>query len=192
MIKKNHSGIFGVFGAPFLFIDMWVGTKYPDFATSTPWFSGFAGLLYITAWLLSIENLRRIFDNGRRDFGWYAIRMVLCTLIIADISNIWAIVSTSKPLLFYILDAAWPISHLLMLPVAWVVIRSGIFRGYQQFLPLLMGLWFPVCLLLGRNDYSLYFGGLYSTIVWSLFAIAIARAANRTILSYLTIYHKKY
>ncbi|WP_207220036.1 hypothetical protein [Emticicia agri] len=188
----NHTAIPAVLGAPFLFIDMWVGARYPDFATTAPWFSGFAGLIYITAWLRSAENLRRLLDNGKRDFGWYAIRILMCTLIIADISNVWAIVSTEKPLLFYILDAGWPISHLLMFPVAWAVIRSGIFRGYQQFLPLLMGLWFPVGMLLGRNDFALYFGGLYSTIVWSLFAIATARATNSTVLSYLTINHKNY
>lgn len=177
-------------GAPFLFIDMLIGAKLPDFTESVPWFSGFAGLLYITGWLASMENLRQTIETSKRDFNWYAIRIVMFTLIIANISNIWAIVSTAKPALYYIMDAGWPVSHLLMLPVAWAVIKSSILKGYQRFLPLLMGLWFPVCMLLGKTDFSLYFGGLYSTIVWSLFAIAATRTQRNKILYYSLFNHK--
>ena len=191
-MKNKQSGFFALTGAPFLCIDMLVGAKFPDFAESLPWFSGFTGLLYITAWLVSMENLRQASENNTRDFSWYAIRIVMLTLIIADISNIWAIVSTARPALFYILDAGWPVSHILMFPVTWAVFKGRQLKGYRQFLPILMGLWFPVCMLLGRNDFALYFGGIYSTIVWSLFAIATMQAHNKPVLSYLSPNHKNY
>lgn len=191
-MKKYLSGIFALLGAPFLCIDMLTGAKFPDFAESFPWFSGFAGLLYITGWLISLENLRRASDTGKRDFSWFAIRTVMFTLIIADLSNIWAIITTARPALFYILDAGWPVSHLLMFPVAWAVFKDSQLKGYLQVLPLLMALWFPVCMLLGRNDFALYFGGVYSAIVWSLFAIATMQAPEKPDLSYLSLNHKNY
>lgn len=192
IMKNYQSGILALVGAPFLCIDMLTGAKFPDFAESFPWFSGFAGLLYITGWLISMENLRRLTDTGTRDFGWFAIRVVMFTLIIADISNIWTIVSNARPALFYILDAGWPVSHLLMFPVAWVVFKCGQLKGYRQFLPLLMALWFPVCMLLGRDDFALYSGGIYSAVVWSLFAIANMKAPRKPDLSYLSFNHKNY
>lgn len=192
MMKKKLYGILALTGAPFLCIDMVTGAKFPDFAESAPWFSGFAGLLYITGWLASMENLRQASDKGRHDFSWYAIRIVMFTLIIADVSNIWAIISTARPTLFYILDAGWPVSHLLMFPVAWVVFKGSILKGYRQFLPLLMGLWFPVFMLAGRNDLALYSGGAYSSIVWALFAIATMQANARPHLSYVSLNYKNY
>ncbi|WP_147322675.1 hypothetical protein [Emticicia sp. C21] len=189
-MKKKTLGIIGLIGAPFLFIDMLVGARFPDFAESAPWLSGFCGLLYITGWLASMENLRQTTETNKRDFSWYAIRIVMFTLIIADISNIWAITTPAKPALYYILDAGWPVSHLLMLPVAWAVIKGNLLKGYRQYLPLLMGLWFPVCMLLGRNDFALYFGGIYSTLIWSLFAVAVMRAQSNPIISQYSFNHK--
>lgn len=189
-MKKKPLGIVALIGAPFLFIDMLVGARFPDFVESVPWFSGLAGLLYITGWLASMENLRQTIETSKRDFSWYAIRIVMFTLFIADISNIWAIATTAKPALYYILDAGWPVSHLLMLPAAWAIIKNRILKGYRRFLPLLMGLWFPVCMLLGHTDFSLYFGGIYSTLVWSLFALAAMKSQGNPTLFYLTFNHK--
>ena len=190
-MKTKSLGIFALVGAPFLFIDMVVGAKFPHIIEHTPWFSGLAGLLYISGWLASIENLRRAIVTPKYSFGWYAIRTLMFTLLIANFSNIWAIASTAKPALYYILDAAWPVSHLLMFPLAWVVIKSGVLKGFRQFLPLTIGLWFPVCMLLGRNDFALYFGGIYSTLVWSMFAIAAMNAQNNHFISYLRFNHKQ-
>ena len=190
MIKKKRLGILALMGAPFLFIDMLVGAKLPDFAESVPWFSGFAGLFYITGWLASMENLRQLSENKKHGFTWYAICLVMFTLIIADLSNIWAIVSTARPAIYFILDAGWPVSHLLMLPVAWAVIRGSLLKGYRKYLPLLMGLWFPVCMLIGKNDFGPYFGGIYSTFIWFLFAIAGMRAQNSPVVSHYLLKHK--
>lgn len=190
-MKTKSLGIFALIGAPFLFVDMFVGAKFPHITEFAPWFSGVAGLLYISGWLASIENLRRAIFIRKQSFGWYAIRIQMFSLAIANISNIWAIVSTSKPTLYYILDAAWPVSHLLMFPLAWVVIKNGALKGFRQFLPLLIGLWLPVCMLLGRNDFALYFGGIYSALVWSLFAIAAMNTQNNLFISYLSFNHKQ-
>jgi hypothetical protein len=189
MTKKKRLGILALIGAPFLFIDMLIGEMLPDFAEAVPWFSGFAGLLYITGWLASMENLRQASEGTKHDFSWYAIYIAMFTLIIADISNIWAMVSNAKPALFYILDAGWPVSHLLMLPVAWVVIRRNLMNGYRKYLPLLMGLWFPICMLIGKNDFGLYFGGIYSTLIWSLFTIATMRSKNNSKISQYSFNH---
>ena len=177
-------------GAPFLFIDMLVGAKLPDLAESVPWFSGFAGLLYITGWLASMENLRQVSESKKHGFSWYAICFVMFTLIIADLSNIWAIVSTAKPSIYYILDSGWPVSHLLMLPVAWAAIRENLLKRYRKYLPLLMGLWFPICMLMGKNDFSLYFGGIYSTLTWSLFAVTGMQSQNIHVASHYSFNHK--
>lgn len=190
-MKSKLLGILALIGAPFLCIDMLTGAKIPDIATSAPWFSGLAGLLYISGWLASIENLRHAIVTRKYDFAWYAVRTLMFTLMIANLSNIWAIVSTTKPVLYYVLDAGWPVSHLLMFPLAWVLIGNNTLKGYRQFLPLAMGLWFPLCMLLGRNDFALYFGGIYSTLVWSMFAITAMNARSNPFTSYLAFNHKQ-
>ena len=175
-MKNKQLGVFALIGAPFLFIDMLVSTYYPSFAVANTWFTGLTGVFYITGWMASLEGLRRLIDNGKRNFSWLIIRIVMSTLILANLSNIWQFSTHTKPLLFQILDMGWPVSNLLMLFVAGAVIKSRKLNGYQKWVPLAMGLWFPVCILMGRNDFALYAGGLYSTIAWSLFAITIIRA----------------
>ncbi len=181
-------------GAPFLGIDMLTGVFFPDFVEANPWFSGFTGLLYITGWLASMEGLRRLLDTPTRDLSWYAIRIVMFTLVIADVSNIWAMVSTQKPVLFYILDAGWPVSNLLMLLVAWAVFRSGQLKPYGPLVTLAMGLWLPVSLLLGRSNVAFCIDGIYSALVWVLFAWVVMKARFMPVLAVQSLFinHKNF
>lgn len=173
-MKNKQLGILALIGAPFLFIDMLVGKYYPEFSSAG--FSGVACLFYITGWLAAIEGLRRMLDNGTNDFSRIMIRIVMVTLVLADISNVWQISSKSRPLLFFVLDSCWPVSNVLMLGVAWVVIKSGRINGWKKWVPLALGCWFPVCILLGRTDFAFFAGGTYSMVAWSLFAISIMTA----------------
>jgi hypothetical protein len=170
-MKNKQLGIFALIGAPFLFIDMLVGKYYPDFSNAG--FSGFACLLYISGWLAAVEGLRRTLNNGTSDFSSIMIRIVMVTLILADLSNVWQLFSQSRPTLFFVLDSCWPVSNVLMLGVAWVVLKSGKISGWKKWMPLLLGCWFPVCILLGRTDFAFVAGGTYSAVAWSLFAISV-------------------
>ena len=170
-MKNKQLGIFALIGAPFLCIDMLAG-KYFSFLPGHV-FTGVNGLLYISGWLASMEILRRIHDTGTRDFSWFIIRTTMFTLLIADISNVWQIVSATQSTLFFAFDMGWPVSNVLMLLVGLAVIKRNVISGWQRWIPIAVGCWFPICTLMGRTDIAFYVGAAYSAMAWSLFAISM-------------------
>lgn len=109
--------LLALLGAPFLAIGVYVEAYYARLGNS--WWTGVWGLLYITGWMAAIEVMRRLRLTGANPFGQRIIPVVLGTLLIANVSNGWqAVAPTYKPLLFMVLDSAWPLSNLLMLAVS--------------------------------------------------------------------------
>jgi hypothetical protein len=127
--------------------------------------------------------------TGKTKFGKAILWIVLNTLLLANLSNLYQIVSPgSRSGLFLILDFFWPVSNLLMLVIGITVVAAKQVKGWQRFMPLLVGLWFPVVIvcmnLFGRAGVTGTIAGVYSAIAWSLLAIMIRTTKEEPTLIY--------
>lgn len=177
-MKTNQLALIALLGAPFLGIGVYAEAYYPAFGNS--WWTGVWGLLYITGWMAGMEVMRRLNLAGTDRFGRTIVRVVLVTLTVANLSNIWqGVAPTYKPTVFWMLDMGWPLSNLLMLAVGVAVLRSKRLSGWQRWVPLTMGLWFPLTMAVSRTPIVLHFSNLYSVIAWTLFALIMLAEATR-------------
>ncbi|GAB3330275.1 hypothetical protein GCM10027299_34660 [Larkinella ripae] len=169
--------LLALMGAPFLAIGVYVEAYYAPLGNS--WWTGVWGLLYITGWMGAVEAMRRLRLTGTDWLGRRITPLVLGTLLIANLSNLWQLVApTYKPLPFMVLDLAWPLSNLLMLVVGVATLRARQLRGVGRWIPLAVGLWFPLTMAVSRTSIVLHFSNLYSALLWSLMALVVWRAAN--------------
>ena len=168
-------GIFGLIGAPFLFID----TMNNNFSYSqTNSYSGFYNLLYIAGWMSSMIALKRLGAFGRGRFGKvvFLVQMVFLTL-----ANGWNIYECIQPragtVLYSILDAFWPISNFFMLITGITIAFLHRLQGWRRYVPLAVGSWLPLGILLWtlftRTPSVLMALNIYSMLAWSLMAFSI-------------------
>lgn len=161
-------------GAPFLFIGYLVEAENPSLVDS--WFTGFWGFMYITGWMFSMIALLRENATGHGMWGKGLMWLILFTLFVANVSNIYQWVAPkNKPSFFFYIDLCWPISNLLMTFVAIAVLRVKKMQGWRKFVPLIVALWLPISialiLLMGKNNTSMMIGGVYSLVAWTLLAV---------------------
>jgi membrane-associated HD superfamily phosphohydrolase len=158
-------------------IGVYVEAYYPQFGQT--WWVGVWGLIYISCWLAGMEAMRRLSLNGSDRFGRTITAVVMVTLALADLSNVWQLVAPAyKPFLFMALDICWPVSHVLMLAVGVATLRANKLSGYHAWLPVAMGLWFPLTIAVSKTLIVLHFSNIYSLIVWVLMAITLIREAR--------------
>lgn len=177
-MNTNQLAIIALLGAPFLAIGVYVEAYYPAFGNS--WWTGVWGLLYMTGWMAGMNVMRRLNLAGTDRFGKAIVRVVLGTLAVANVSNVWQFVApTYKPTVFWLLDICWPLSNLLMLAVGVAVLRTKRLSGWQRWVPLVVGFWFPLTMAVSRTPIVLHFSNLYSAITWALLAIVLLTASVR-------------
>lgn len=165
-------------GAPFLCIGVYVEMNVAPLANS--WWTGVWGLLYMTGWLASLKLMRRLQLTSTDPFGRHIVPIVQFSLLVANVSNVWQLVApTYKPLLFTVLDMAWPLSNILMLAVGVVVLRAGRLRGYGRWVPLAVGLWLPLTLALSPTLMAVHFSNLYSLFAWTFLAMVMWRESSQ-------------
>ena len=171
-MNTKQLSLIALLGAPFLCIGVYVEANYTPLGNS--WWTGVWGLLYITGWMASLEALRRLKLAGSGRFGNRIIGVVLATLTMANVSNVWQLIApTYKPLLFTVLDIGWPVSNVLMLGVGVAVLRAKRLQGWQRWVPLAVGAWFPLTMTVSRTPIVLHFSNLYSAIAWTLLAVVV-------------------
>ncbi|QMU27259.1 hypothetical protein [Adhaeribacter radiodurans] len=175
-------GILALLGAPTLLIGMHLEQTYPSLSNS--WFTGVWGITYISAWMASIVALRRLQATGTSRFGKALLWIISGTLILANISNVYQIIlPKDKSTLFIIIDSFWPISNIIMLVVGIMVIKAKVLLGWQRFVPLVVGLWFPLTMLtmaiVGRDAPIMEVVPYYTAIAWSLLAIVVLTASKK-------------
>lgn len=174
-MNNRTLGVLALLGAPTMGLGIWLEQQYKPLSDS--WFTGVWGLLYITAWMGSMVALRRMQATGTSRFGRALPLLMLGTLTIANVSNVWQVVApTVKTQLFWSLDIFWPLSNVLMLVYGITVLTANRLPGWKRFVPLLCGLWLPAAMaskLLPPNDFSFLFVVLHSTLAWGLLAITV-------------------
>lgn len=176
-MNNRTLGTLALVGAPFLLIGMTAEEHVKSL--SNTWFAGAWGLVYITAWLGSVVALRRMEATGTSRFGKALPWVLTGTLLLANASNVYQIITPDKSPVFWALDAFWPISNLVMLAVGITAAVVGRLRGWQRYVPLAVGLWFPLAMLiltlLGRTPLAFWIGGAYSAVAWSLLALVVLK-----------------
>jgi len=123
--------------------------------------------------------------TGNSRFGKALLWIITGTLILANISNVYQIIAPQdKSTLFFIIDWFWPISNLIMLVVGIAVIKAKVLLGWQRFIPLIVGLWFPLTMfamaLVGRDAPIMVVVPYYTAIAWSLLAIVVLTASKKS------------
>jgi hypothetical protein len=174
-------GSMALAGAPFFLLSIYLQPLFASFNQSQVY--GIWSTIYITAWLCSVLALIRLKATGNRPFGRTILRVLVTSLLLADLSNIYQIILPGdRSLLFVVLDAFWPISNLLMLVTGITVLKVKGLSGWHRFIPLLVGCWLPVLVLcgiiFGRTTITGTIAGAYAAIAWSLLAIVVMKPAK--------------
>jgi hypothetical protein len=180
-------GSLALAGAPFFLLSSFL-QPYFSFMHEKQ-FYGAWGIIYITAWMCSIRGLQRLNATGKTTFGKVILWIMMGALLLANLSNAYQLVAPgATSALFFILDAFWPLSNLSMLVVGITVAVAKRLKGWRRFVPLVVGLWFPVlvvCMnLFGRAGISGTIAGVYSAVAWSLLAIMVLTTKEEAAVVY--------
>ena len=183
-MTTKQLGYFALIGAPCLAIGL--GLEALNGGPIRSAWMGVWGVLYISGWMAAIIALRRLGvleaeDPTKRRFGRVVGQIILVTLTLANVLNVWEVIApTYKPTFYYLFDLGWPASNLMMLAVGVVILRANQLRGWMRWIPLLVGLWLPVVLLIKNVPSLAYMPHIYSAVAWSLLAlVVISKAAQQ-------------
>jgi hypothetical protein len=186
-INTRLLGTLGLFGGPMLFASFLIGSL-GGMKQDNPIVYA-VGILYLMGWMCSAVGLRRLRVTGDGAFakGLFVVQIVgLCLAIVFNILE--ACDFGYGTVFFGITDAAWPLSHLLMIVVGIATINTGLWRGWRRFTPLLCGLVLPIALttgaVFGRPAMMVPFGVL-TTTAFTLLAWAVRTSGDESGLANL-------
>jgi hypothetical protein len=146
--------------------------------------SGFFSLRYMAGWLCSIVALYRVCAAGNSNIGKSILVVQVALLSLGEAWKVYAIVQpAATTVLFKTLDLFWPVSNCFMLFTGLAVLFSKQVRAWKRYIPLVVGLWFPITLflvprLLGGNTVTLYISSFYSAVGWLLLGISVYSSAR--------------
>ncbi|HYK47498.1 MAG TPA: hypothetical protein VEV83_20115 [Parafilimonas sp.] len=170
-------GLLGILGSPFLAIQLSMSGIFENSVPTS--LGGIFGLIYMTGWFCSILGLYKLNAAGNKKGGTILIiQMVLLT--VGNLWNVYSIINpTCNTMLYNITDAiGWPFDNLFMLATGIAIVSAKQLHGWKRFVPLFVGLWFPVTLVLtrlifGSSNAELFITSLYSIIGWSLLGLVV-------------------
>ncbi len=182
-MTNKSLGLLALAGAPFFLLSTYLQPLFPFLHPQQ--FYGLWGTLYLSGWMCSIMGLQRLQAAGTNRFGKIILRVQLCALALALLSNLYQVIFPGRESsMFFALDAFWPVSNLLMLVSGITIVAAKNIKGWQRFAPLFAGLWLPVLFisvqLWGRIGISGTVAAVYSGVAWSLMAVAVATAKKET------------
>ena len=184
-MSNKFLGILALMGSPWLFIGTYMESRNPHLSDS--WFTGVWGILFISGWICAAIVLKRIKVAGRGAFGRTILLLLLISLCVANVSNVIQIfIERDKPSYFILFDLFWPLSNVIMLIAGITVIAVKGLPGWERYIPLAAGLWFPFAMLssfTGINILSFFFGGVNSALAWGLLAIVIITTRKEPVMS---------
>ena len=169
-------------GAPFLAIGFY-GEKYAAGWLGSGWY-GFYGILYISGWAASVVMISHLKLTGSSWAGRALPLLTLLTLLMANVSNVWTLISSQKTSIFWVLDAGWPISNLLMLPLGAMILFTQGTRRMAHWAPLLTGCWLPLSVLVGEGEVGVHVSSMYSALAWLHQAWQLSKLEQQRSLSF--------
>ena len=181
-MKNRIPALIAFIGAPFLGIDF-----YTHIHSSNQWevyvSTRIFDILYMAGWICSILAFIRMKAAGETRGARNILHIQLLFLFLAVSSDIVALLRIPVPEnVFFYWDLFWPISNCMMLVTGISIAVAGKLQNWKKFVPLLTGLWLPVCIpvkLFMPIEYIAYIGGTYSIIMWTLLAY-VAFSNRRT------------
>ena len=190
-------GIIAMGGAPFLFIDFIIhGQNGGGEQFEHTSLSGIFSIIYISAWMCSMIGLKNIHAAGNTKSGKIWMSIPLITLSMANIWNIWETIQPgANTMLYHMLDAFWPISNSFMFLYGIRVLWVKELQNWRRFVPLMVGLWLPISILLnlsfGLNPTSMIISGVYSALSWTILGYVVYTSQPNNKLAYSTVFIKR-
>ena len=175
-------GVIAIICAPFLYIDSSVTAK-----NSWSWQSGLFDFIYMLGWMGSIAALHKMKAFGTSKFAKIAVIIQFVFLSLAQVWNVWLIVGASDSLLFHMLDMCWPLSNIWMIVIGITALRAKRLEGWKRYVPLLVGLWFPVAVVPAITIGFYYLAGPYSAIAFALLGLVVYKSNDKETPGYSTV-----
>ena len=144
---------------------------------------GAVELLYIGGWMCSVAGLARLNATGGRAAGRALPIIQLIGLALAAGFALFAFMPSASRdgLLYNLLDAAWPLSHLFMIVVGIAALRAKRLTGWRRIAPLLCGLALPLFMaatVAAGEDAGRYLFPVFTTVAFALLGYAVRSAAS--------------
>jgi hypothetical protein len=179
-------GLCAIIGAPFL-LGAFIAFD-SDVIKQRSALDGLFSLLYISGWMCSVVGLWKTGAAGTNRWGRIVLGIQLLFLTLANVSNVMLLLQIGvKTPYYFVLDLFWPISNLWMLATGITILVAKRLQGWMRFVPLVVGLWLPLCLVLlgglfGFTPTINLIGGFYSAVAWTLLGVVVYRMDTRTAL----------
>ena len=181
-------GLIGIICSPFLAvqsISFGIFEHYQDTSLS-----GIFGLIFMTGWYCSIVGLYKLNAAGKSKTGKSILIIQLLFLTLGEIFNIYSIIRPGSNDAFYCtLDMFWPLSNIFMFITGLVIMAAKQLHGWRRFVPLFVGLWFPITVVIARMIFgtgttTLAIISFYSIIGWALLGWSVYTEARQRATSF--------
>lgn len=157
-LKTKLLGAFGIVGAQMFALDAVYRHAYGLGGGPNDHVSSALNLLYIIGWTCSAVALRRLRVTGRGGAARAAFAVQCAGLVLAGLiscNEMLDLTGLASHPLYFVFDAAWPLSHLFMLVVGALVWRARVWRGWRRLPCFICGLallsYFATLPLLGAD-----------------------------------------
>ena len=170
-------GLLGMITSPFLAIDLLISGMYEKYHASS--MSGLFNLLYMTGWLCCVVAFYRNKATGKNVIGKAVIIVQVVFLLLAETWNVYSIIQPhADTTAFKLLDMFWPVSNSFMFITGLAIIFAKRLAGWQRYIPIIVGMWLPVCLIIfplvfGRDTITFFTTIIYSAVAWFLLGLSV-------------------
>lgn len=178
-------GLFGILGSPFMVFLLYVDGFFDTYKASA--LGGVFSFIYMTGWLCSVIGLYRLRATGEKATGKIILYIQILFLLIGEVWNVYSIIQPgAQTKLYWTLDMFWPLSNIFMFVTGLAVVFAKQFWGWKRFVTLIVGLWFPVTVLIVPGVFGtaspivFIVSSLYSFVCWSLLGLAVYLGAEET------------
>ena len=148
-----------------------------------PVITGVASMVFMAGWICSNTAMRRMRAAGTGKWGRTALLIQLVGLVLAFAFGFFEAAGLlgRESVVFNVTDVAWPLSMLWMLVVGVTVIFARRLSGWQRFVPLLCGLWFPLGMaaMVAFGDDSGFVGFGLAAIFWTVLGYVVRESGEQ-------------
>lgn len=149
-INNRIFGLLGIIGAPMLLLQFLLGTRGMNAeGGERNALIALLGVLYIAGWICGAIGMFRgkFYGQGKASKVVFTLQMILLSLaLMFSVFETFGVTYENGGLLFAVLDAGYPLSHLFMMVVGIFVLRARSWQGFSKFAPLIVGFALPLTL----------------------------------------------
>lgn len=193
-MRTRTLGFIGILCSPFLAIQLNLFGIFENSKSTS--LVGVLGLIYMVGWFCSILGLYRLNAAGNKT-GRIILMIQMALLTVGNLWNIYSIFDPNcNTTLFYVIDSiGWPFDNIFMLATGIAIVAAKQLPGWKRFVPLFVGLWFPVTvvatrMIFGSGNTELMIVSLYSIIGWALLGLTVYTSAEEEEPSFYKLIEK--